>query len=170
MSDKVIAIDYRKCTGCRICEIACAVTNCGEVNPTKARIRVVRIEEEANLFSLPVVCMKCVKPACKEVCPVGAITDDPTTGARQIDTDKCIGCSACVYACPFGAITVDGSEGFSFTCTHCEGDPACVRFCPVGVVHYLDRDEIGMFQRRIGLERYISYFRRTGGADGGSAQ
>ena len=88
MDDKVIVIDYAKCTGCRICEMACVVTNCGEVNPTKSCIRVVRVEEESNLFSLPVACMKCVKAACKEVCPVGAIGDDPKTGARAIDTVK----------------------------------------------------------------------------------
>ncbi len=169
MDDKVIVIDYAKSTGCRICEMACAVTNYGEVNPTRSRIRVVKIEEEANLFSLPVLCMKCVKAACKEVCPVGAIADDPKTGARAIDPDKCIGCSACVYACPFGAITVDGSLGQSFTCNQCDGDPACARFCPVDVIHYLDRDEVGMFQRRIGLERYVTFFRQAGQSNGNVA-
>jgi Fe-S-cluster-containing hydrogenase component 2 len=149
--------------------MACVVTNCGEVNPTRSRIRVVKIEEEANLFSLPVLCMKCVKAACKEVCPVGAIADDPKTGARAIDPDKCIGCSACVYACPFGAITVDGALGYSFTCTQCDGDPACVRFCPADVIHYLDRDEVGMLQRRIGLERYVTFFRQADQSNGNVA-
>lgn len=157
MSNYVIAIDYDKCTGCRICEVACSTSNVGETNPAKSRIRIVKIEEVAEAVSIPVVCMKCVEPACKAVCPMGAITDDPTTGAKAIDEEKCIGCSACVYACPFGAIAVDRSLGRSFTCNHCQGDPTCVKFCPTGAVVYLESEEVSMKLRRAGLSRYAAF-------------
>ena len=159
MTDRVIAIDYDKCTGCRICELACSMFNDGETNPAKARMRIVKIEEEAECLSIPVVCMKCGEPACKAVCPMGAISDDPATGARRIDKDKCIACSACVYACPFGAISVDRSAGRSFTCNHCDGEPVCVKFCPTGAVQYLEGEEVGMRLRRSALDKYVAFVR-----------
>lgn len=163
MADKIIAIDYDKCTGCRICELACSLLNVGESNPSKSRIRIVKIEEEAEALPIPVVCMMCVEPACKAVCPMGAISDDPSTGARVIDEKKCIGCSACVYACPFGAITVDRSVGHSFTCNLCDGDPACVKFCPTDALQYIDSDEVSMRLRRSTLNRYVDFVRSQAG-------
>jgi len=159
MADCVIAVDYDRCTGCRICEVACSTTNSGEINPEKARIRIVKIEQEAQAWAIPVVCMKCVKPACKAVCPMGAISDDPANGTRKIDENKCIGCSACVYACPFGAIAVDRSLGRSFTCNQCNGEPACVKFCPREALQYLDSDEVGISLRRARLNRYVDLVR-----------
>ena len=157
MADQIIAINYDKCTGCRICETACSILNAGEANPGKSRIRIVKIEEEAEALSIPVICMKCIEPACKAVCPMGAISDDPSTGARVVDDKKCIACSACVYACPFGAISVDRSLGHSLTCNHCEGDPTCVKFCPTGAIQYMDGDEVGIRLRRSALDRYVGF-------------
>jgi len=156
MADHVIAIDYDKCTGCRICEIACSIKNCEEVNPVKSRIRVVRIEAEGNADSFPVLCMKCVEAACMAVCPVGAISKDPKTGIPTVNSDKCIGCSACVYACPFGAVTVDRALGHAFKCNLCDGEPTCVAFCPKEAIQYLDSAEVGMILRRSALEDFRS--------------
>ena len=92
VADRVIAIDYDKCTGCRTCEIVCSIRNCGEINPVKSRIRVVRLETEVSAICFPVLCMKCVEAPCKAICPTGAISDDPATGARLVNKDKCIQC------------------------------------------------------------------------------
>ncbi len=156
MADRVIAIDYNKCTGCRICEIACSIKNSGEVNPGKSRIRVVRIETEENALSFPVMCMKCVEAFCIAVCPVSAISIDQKTGARVIDVDKCIACSACVYACPFGAIAVDRTLGHAFNCNLCEGEPTCVQFCPRDAIQYLDGAEVGIRMCRSSLENFVA--------------
>jgi carbon-monoxide dehydrogenase iron sulfur subunit len=152
MADYVIAIDYDKCTGCRICEIACSVRNTGAVDPGRSRIRVIRLATEGNTLPVPVLCMKCVEAFCKAICPVGAISDDPVTGARVVNKDKCIACSACVYACPFGAIAVDRTLGAAFNCNHCDGEPTCVQFCPRGALQYLDSSEVSIRLRRSSLE------------------
>jgi carbon-monoxide dehydrogenase iron sulfur subunit len=99
MVDSVIAIDYDKCTGCRICELVCSMKNSGEINPVKSRIRIVRIGTDVTTISFPVLCMQCVEAFCMIICPLGAISEDSITGARIINKDKCIACSACVYAC-----------------------------------------------------------------------
>jgi Fe-S-cluster-containing dehydrogenase component len=155
MSDRVIAIDYEKCTGCRTCEISCSLATTGEADPEIARIRIVKIQEASHLSAIPIVCMNCVKPICKAVCPTRAIYESPITGARLIDEDKCIACSACVYACPFGAIAVDRSAGRAFTCNHCDGDPICVKFCPSGAIQYIDADEVGIRLRRSHINRFL---------------
>lgn len=157
MKDRIIAIDYSKCTGCRFCETACTVKNLGRLNPERSRIRIVKIHEEGDVLPIPVVCMKCIKAACKTVCPAGAISDDPKTGARITDERKCIGCSACVYACPFGAIAVDRTLGHSCSCHHCGGEPTCVEFCPTGAIQYLQSDEVNIRLRRSNLNKYVKF-------------
>jgi Fe-S-cluster-containing hydrogenase component 2 len=154
--DRVIAIDYDKCTGCRICELACSVKHNGQVNPSKSRIRVVRIETEGRALSFPVMCMKCVEAFCIAVCPMGAISKDADTGARVVNIDACVACSGCVYACPFGAITVDRTLGHAFNCNLCEGDPTCVRYCPRDAIQYLEGEEVGIRMRRSAVENFIA--------------
>ena len=156
VTDRVIAIDYDKCTGCRICEIACSVKHNGQVNPSKSRIRVVRIETEGRALSFPVMCMKCVEAFCIAVCPMGAISKDADTGARVVNIDACVACSGCVYACPFGAITVDRILGHAFNCNLCEGDPTCVRYCPRDAIQYLEGEEVGIRMRRSAVENFIA--------------
>lgn len=157
MSNSIITIDYEKCTGCRMCEIVCSLTNTGEANPEMARIRIVKIQQGGTYISIPVVCMKCAKPICKAVCPVRAIYECPKTGARLIDKDKCIACSACVYACPFGAIAVDRSAGCAFNCNHCEGEPVCVEFCPAHAIQYTCSEEVSIQLRRSHMNRFLEF-------------
>lgn len=157
MSNRIITIDYEKCTGCRICEVTCALANTREAHPEMARIRIVKIQQEATYISIPVVCLNCVKPVCKAVCPVRAISDCPKTGARLIDKDKCIACSACVYACPFGAIAVDRSAGCAFTCNHCDGEPVCVEFCSAHAIQYTCSEEVGIQLRRSHMNRFLEF-------------
>ena len=154
MSFRVITIDYEKCTGCRNCEIACSLVNTGAVNPESARIRIVKIHEESDLSCIPIVCMNCVKPICKTVCPTRAIYESPETGAKLVDEDKCIACSACAYACPFGAIAVNRSVGNAFNCNHCDGDPTCVKFCAFDAIQYVDADEVSISVRRSHMHRF----------------
>ena len=42
--DKVLMINPEKCTGCRLCELVCAVKHDGVSNPARSRIRVMKWE------------------------------------------------------------------------------------------------------------------------------
>lgn len=116
------------CTGCRICELACALYHEGQLNPYLARIQVVA--EDRLGPHAPIICRHCKRPLCYEACPVPeAMSLDPKTGAVVVHPKACIGCLECVYACPFGAIPV-GPGLEILKCDLCGGDPRCVKYCP----------------------------------------
>ena len=68
---EMILISPEKCTGCRICEMACSLHNAGQCNPAKSRIRVLKKEIEG--LDVPFLCQHCEDAPCREVCPTGAI-------------------------------------------------------------------------------------------------
>jgi len=35
--EKILMIDYQKCTGCRLCELVCSVMHDGVSNPARSR-------------------------------------------------------------------------------------------------------------------------------------
>ena len=98
---KVLIVDWKKCAGCRICELICSLQHDDICNPSLARIRVIR--DEKRLFYYPGACAGCTKPVCKDVCPVNAISLSLSTGAYVVNEERCIGCRECVSHCPFGA-------------------------------------------------------------------
>ena len=130
---KVLLVDPRKCTGCRICEMACSFRKEGVFSPTKARIHVLRWEAEG--LDIPMVCWQCEDAPCMAVCPVKAIYRNTKTGAILIDQDLCIGCRECMAVCPFGGITMS-ETGEMVKCDLCGGDPFCVKLCPTGALEY----------------------------------
>jgi len=117
MSRKMLMVDPERCTGCRLCEITCSVMHTGVSNPARARIHVIKWEDQG--FYLPMSCRQCEDAACMTVCPKEAIYRDKAIERVMIDDDRCIGCKMCVSACPFGA-------------------PQCVRFCDMGAVDYVE--------------------------------
>ena len=150
-----IAIDTSKCTGCRMCEVACSLKHVEECNPERSRIRVIRTEEEGQLEFVPSTCMQCETAMCELVCPTGAIARDPETGVRIINEQKCIGCSSCSYACPFGACFLDRTLGKSVVCDQCDGDPTCVKLCPTDALQYIRADKMNIGLKRSGAQRVI---------------
>jgi Fe-S-cluster-containing dehydrogenase component len=94
-------------------------------------------EKVTRAFFVPKICNHCARPACVQVCPVGA-TFRAEDGTVLIDHDYCIGCRYCVQACPYGARFFVEEEGVSDKCTWCyhritKGmKPACVEVCPTG--------------------------------------
>ena len=46
--DKVLTVDFEKCTGCRLCEQVCTVMHDGVSNPARSRIKVVKWEDEGQ--------------------------------------------------------------------------------------------------------------------------
>ena len=153
----LITVDVDKCTGCGICELVCSLYNEKECNPAKAKIRIVRSEEEGIIYTVLVICQQCEKPLCMELCPVKALYREPETGAVVVSEEKCIGCRRCVYVCPFGAISVDPAKQFAVKCTFCNGQPKCVEFCPREALQYVRSDKIDMKERREAVAKFLDY-------------
>ena len=93
----MLTIHPEKCTGCRNCELACAMEHEGEFRIKASRIHVYAWEREA--FSVPMMCQQCSDAACATVCMPKALSKDPSTGMVDYDASKCIGCKACQTAC-----------------------------------------------------------------------
>jgi len=126
-----VVVDYKICTGCRLCEIVCSLRNEKKISTNLSRIRV-------NSFppgiDVPVLCVQCDKAACIEACPQGALERDPKTQAVTVNVEKCVGCRLCVEACPAGAIFVDSRRNTVFKCELCGGEPECVKICPTNAL------------------------------------
>lgn len=138
---RVLTINAEKCTGCRMCELACSSFKEGEFIPDRSRIRV--IDNRLEGWSRPAVCLQCEEPMCMEVCPEQAISRTTTEQGDtvvKVDFDKCTACRSCMVACPFGAM------GFfpglkAVKCDLCGGSPQCVDFCFYDCLHFVELSE-----------------------------
>ncbi len=133
---KTLIVDAQKCVGCRTCETYCALKHHGTVNPARARIHVVKWEQDA--VYVPINCRRCESPACELVCPKHATHRNYATGAMEVDAARCIGCLSCAFACPFGATFADPTTGEVLKCDLCGGDPTCAKVCPAGALTFED--------------------------------
>jgi len=148
---KTLYIDYQKCTGCRLCELVCAVFHDGISNPARSRIKVMKWEAEG--LYIPMSCQQCQDAPCMNVCPVKAISRDEELGRVFVDYDMCIGCRSCVAVCPFGAMNFNIKDKQVFKCDLCDGDPQCVRFCEEKAIDFLEMDEVSIVKKRNAAER-----------------
>ena len=110
-----MAVDLRKCTGCRACTVACKAEN---MTPPEVSYNVV-LEQEIGTYPnvrrvfMYKPCLQCGNPPCVPVCPVQATWKREEDGIVVIDYDRCIGCRYCLTACPYGARFID--LGLTFT-------------------------------------------------------
>jgi len=148
---KVLYIDYEKCTGCRLCELVCAVKHYGISNPMRSRIKVMKWEQEG--IYVPMSCQQCQDAPCLNICPVKAISRDEELARVMVDYDKCIGCRLCVAVCPFGAMSFNVIDRQVLKCDLCDGEPQCVRFCDRKAVDFVSPDEVSIDKRRTAAER-----------------
>ncbi|MDR7868344.1 MAG: 4Fe-4S dicluster domain-containing protein [Sporomusaceae bacterium] len=132
-----IAVDYAKCTGCRNCEVECALFHDKKLDLTRARIRTYYFNPPVDVPSL---CAKCGDAPCIKACPekVGAMSKDKTTGAVLVDEKKCIACWACIEPCAKDRTDVirksKDEKVIVGICDLCGGDPSCVKGCPEGAL------------------------------------
>ena len=143
---KTLYIDYQKCTGCRLCELVCAVFHDGISNPARSRIKVMKWEAEG--LYIPMTCQQCQDAPCMNVCPVKAISRDEELGRIFVDYDVCIGCRSCVAVCPFGAMNFNIKDKQVFKCDLCDGDPQCVRFCEEKAIDFIEVDDVSIYKKR----------------------
>jgi molybdopterin-containing oxidoreductase family iron-sulfur binding subunit len=99
-----MVIDLKKCIGCYGCQVSCKAEKATPPGVLFARVAKWETGTYPNVrrFSLPLLCMHCAEPPCREVCPTGA-TAKRADGIVVIDQDTCVGCRACMMACPYVA-------------------------------------------------------------------
>ena len=143
---KIVFVEQDRCFGCRHCERVCAYQRSGDFQPRDANIRVAVDSEKMTLSNM--TCFQCETAYCMEVCPTEAISRDPATGAKVVDSERCIGCRMCVMACPFGNMHFDTHRHVSHKCDLCGGEPRCVEFCMARALHYADINDLAEIKRR----------------------
>jgi anaerobic carbon-monoxide dehydrogenase iron sulfur subunit len=148
---KALKIDYEKCTGCRLCELVCAVKHDHVSNPSRSRIRVIKWEDVG--VYVPMACQQCEDAPCLNACPAKAISRNREAGRVEVDYDKCIGCRTCVSVCPFGAMHFNTIDRKVIKCDLCDGDPQCVRFCDMKAVDFVDSGDVGVQRSRDAAQR-----------------
>lgn len=132
MSQIWIFVDYEKCSGCRLCEIACSLKHEGLIWPEASRIKVF---EYAPGISVPHLCRQCYDYYCVKACPTGSLYVDQSTGAVKVDRGNCTLCRKCVEACPIHAPRVVKNKNHVIICDLCDGSPECVKICETSGFH-----------------------------------
>ena len=155
--DKRAAISKRltvvpeRCSGCRLCEVACSILRFGVNNPKKSCLRVM-IAYPHPVIRMPIICHQCREPKCAENCPTDAI--EVRDGIVAIDEEKCVSCNQCVISCPFGAVFTHQDVDIPFKCDLCGGDPECVKICPKRALLFVPEHMIGEEHRVTSLLKY----------------
>ncbi|WP_054938189.1 4Fe-4S dicluster domain-containing protein [Moorella stamsii] len=137
-----LEVRYDLCTGCRACQVACAIQNEGLLWLEAARIRVLQVGP--GPLDVPVYCHQCSDHPCVAACPpkVKALSCDPGSGVVKVDPALCLRsrgakCRRCYQACPAGAINFHPATGLPLFCHLCDGHPACVTACGPGALSYI---------------------------------
>lgn len=148
---KTLAVVPELCSGCRICELACALGHFGVNNPKKSAVRVL-VTYPHPVMRLPIVCSQCKVPVCADACPTGALKR--INGVVELDEDGCIACMKCAEACPFGAVYAHDDLEHPIKCDLCKGDPKCVKSCPKGALRLIPEQARGESKR---MNNVLSY-------------
>lgn len=163
-----LLIDTDLCTACEACSVACRQWHeeqaagdqpprqmSADVWPLRVRqFELVRASAKDNgraaqPLNMPMGCLHCEEPACRKVCPTGAISKRWADGIVLIDADVCTGCGLCALACPYGVCELDSASGTMVKCSLCmpagaEHGPngaACVQACPTQAIQMGDFDD-----------------------------
>lgn len=114
------------CTGCKVCEVACAHFHSSEFNQETSRLRIeFKYRSNEPHISKPIVCPLCNK--CVEACEEGALKIG-SEGYLVLDKVRCDGCGECVAACPLHLMVLR-EDGTPLFCDMCEGNPQCILWC-----------------------------------------
>lgn len=160
-----------RCTGCRTCEMVCAVEHSRskslygaitETPPPRRRIYV----EAVDTMAVPVACRHCDEAFCANACITGAIRRD-SRGFVLLDDSRCIGCNSCIMLCPFGVIQKDEIRHVAVKCDLCPDlpGPACVAACPTDALRFQDAGDFARSRRRAAAAVGAAAASGDGGSD-----
>jgi anaerobic carbon-monoxide dehydrogenase iron sulfur subunit len=141
-----VMVANRRCTGCRMCELACSAFHEGAYQPSLARLHV-----EVNPTSGTIKGHSCLQSSCsrcQKACPndaiagreVGLRVKGDYAGKEKVfpgghgyvlvvDESRCDNCGACYDVCPTGVIHEHPDRHVAFKCDLCDGEPQCIAFC-----------------------------------------
>jgi Fe-S-cluster-containing hydrogenase component 2 len=153
-----VACDPDKCVGCNICEYACSFKKEGVFNPTKSRIRAIRVN---SLINMAIACRKCEDAPCVIACPKeGVLVQRLWDGLITVNEEECNGCGWCIEACDFGAITLHPEKKVAMVCDLCGGEPECVKWCPEEALQLTTRNVLAQKARVNAVEKLLLNTRR----------
>jgi len=118
--------DYIKCSGCRLCEIACTTKHEGRIWPEASMVRVFMLIPGVEV---PHLCTQCSNYPCVASCPFKALSVNEQTGAVIVDKEKCTACGVCIKACPGTIPHMHPNGKHIVICDLCGGDPECAKIC-----------------------------------------
>jgi len=144
---KEIFVKIDRCTGCRSCELACAVEHStskslfAAISETPVPRKRLYIEPSKG-YNVPLLCRHCEDAACARACLTGALSQDAMTRVVSHDPDKCIGCWMCTMVCPYGVIGRQKERRVAVKCDRCpdRDEPACVVSCPTRALVYSEEE------------------------------
>jgi benzoyl-CoA reductase subunit BamC len=121
-----IKIDHTKCTGCKLCEVACSLQHTDAINPWRSRIRVFIGED----FCLPVIAGPYTEAACN------------SKGIVLVDGMEMDGCVVCRASCPVKTAFKEPDTAIPLKCDFCGDppDPQCVKWCEADALSIVIED------------------------------
>jgi carbon-monoxide dehydrogenase iron sulfur subunit len=157
------------CTGCKTCELACAVEHSRSKNLLGAMLESPpphsRIYVEAaplspfEILKMPMTCRHCDPAPCIAACIPQAMHRSPDDVVTNVGgKHACIACGMCVMMCPFGMIarglapdgsSTTGAKVIALKCDLCPERevPACAAACPTGAIVFMEGDEFAHHSR-----------------------
>jgi TPP-dependent indolepyruvate ferredoxin oxidoreductase alpha subunit len=136
--NQFISCDTDKCIGCAVCEYACSAEKENTYNPTKSRIRAIRLDVFSNTA---LTCRSCMDAPCVKACPRDALTQSKETGVISVSEEKCDGCGWCIEACQYGAVVLHPNTRKAMVCDACGGNPECIAVCPESALTFSGRSK-----------------------------
>jgi carbon-monoxide dehydrogenase iron sulfur subunit len=151
------------CTGCKTCELACAVEHSRSKNllgamlespPPHPRLYVeVASPAPFETLKMPMTCRHCDPAPCIAACIPQAMHRSPDDVVTNVGGKRdCIACGMCVMMCPFGMIArapAPDGKVMALKCDLCPDRdvPACAAACPTGAIVYMEADEFAHLSR-----------------------
>jgi Fe-S-cluster-containing hydrogenase component 2 len=136
------------------------MTNEKTFNPTKSRIRALRL---GPLNNLAVTCRHCEDPACVAACPRDALHQEED-GTIVVDEQACNGCTWCISACEFGAMMMHPEKRVVFTCNSCKDQPdgpQCVKWCPEEALTFVTAQQLAQKSRISAVKNLFQEEKKT---------